>query len=125
MEREVNIKTTDRKFFQQYLRVLKPVLKPYLSNGELNVLGEILYYNNKYKSIDPKLRTKVVFDYDTKAEIMKSLNISQNTLANNLTSLRKKGYLVKGEVTKGLGIFPNEEYIIKYKFRINNGVEDK
>ena len=124
MERGVNINTNRRKFFQQFLRVLRPTLKPYLSNGEMNVLGEILYFNDKYKDIKEDLRKKLIFDYDTKAEIMENLSISANTLANNLTSLRKKAYLDNKTIRKGLDICPKDEFIMKYTFKIH-GVEDK
>jgi len=119
MEREVKIKTSKRKFFQQYLRVIKPILKPYLSNGELSVLGELMYYNDKYKDLDPKIKKKLLIDYDTKEDIMETLEISRNTLANTLTALRKGGYLKDRELSKAYQVYPGESFNINYKFIIN------
>ena len=122
MERGVKINTSKRKFFQQYLRVIKPILRPYLSNGELNVLGELMYYNDKYKGLDDKIRKTLLLDYDTKADIMENLDISQNTLANALTVLRKKEYLRDREIIhEDCKIMPNKKYTINYKFNINEG----
>ena len=120
MEREVKIKTSKRIFFQQYLRVIKSILKPYLSNGELKVLGELLYYNNEYKHLEKKIRKKIILDYDTKNEIIENLKISQNTLANALTVLRKSGYLVNGELREDVQVDLGGTYNLTYKFTIND-----
>ena len=121
MEKEVNISTNRRVFFQQYLRVIKPFLKPYLSNGELSVLGELMYYNDKYKDLDPKIKKKLLLDYDTKVDIMNSLKVSPNTLANALTKLRQGGYLVDRELSKVVNIIPEKNLTIKFKFDISEG----
>ncbi len=121
MEKEVKIGTNRRLFFQQYLRVVKPFIKPYLSNGELSVLGELMYYNDKYKDLDPTIKKKLLLDYDTKVDIMTNLSISQNTLANALTKLRQSGYLVDRELIKSLSITPGKDLTIKFKFDINEG----
>jgi hypothetical protein len=119
MEKEVNISTNRRVFFQQYLRVIKPFLKPYLSNGELSVLGELMYHNDKYKDLDPKIKKKLLLDYDTKVDIMSNLGISQNTLANVLTKLRQSGYLADREISKALNVTPDKSITIKFKFNID------
>ena len=121
MEKEVKIKTSKRIFFQQYLRVIKPILKPYLSNGELSVLGDLMYYNDKYKDLDPKIKKTLLLDYNTKADIMDNLGISQNTLANALTVLRKHLFLVDRVLRKDLEVLPNKSFNINYKFKINEG----
>lgn len=125
METGVNINTTKRKFFTQFLFTVRPILKPHLSKGELKVLGELLYFNDKYKDIELKTRSKLLLDYDNKVEITENLSISQNTLANTLTALRVKGYLKNNTITKGLGVFPEETHTVTYNFKINDGVEDK
>lgn len=119
-DKSLSINTESRVFFRQYLTVLKPVLKPHLTNGELSVLGELLYFNDKYKDIPVNLRGKIIFDHDTKINIINRLNISQNTFANILTSLRKKNYINDRKFTKGLDIHPDSSFSIKYKFNINN-----
>lgn len=119
MEKEIKIDTSRRVFFQQYLRVVKPFLKPYLSNGELSILGELMYYNDKYKDLDPKIKQKLLLDYDTKVDIMTNLSISQNTLANALTKLRKSGYLVDRELSKAVSVTPGKTLAIKFKFDID------
>jgi hypothetical protein len=118
MKKSITINTDKRKFFRQYLTILKPVLKPHLSNGELNVLGELLYFNNEHKDISLDIRNKIIFDHDTKIDITNNLNISQSTLGNILTSLRKKKYLIDNKFRKGLDIYPGKNIDINYKFNI-------
>jgi len=120
MESAVNITTDKRKFFRQYLNILKPVLKPHLINGELNVLGELLYYNNKYKDIAQKERMKLIFDYDTKVDIVDNLSISPGTLSNIITSLRRKKYLTDKSISKSIIIHPDKEFAFKYIFNIKD-----
>jgi hypothetical protein len=119
MRRGVKIKTNRRKFFQQYLRAIRPIIKPYLNNGELSVLGELMYFNDKYKDLEPEIRKKLLLDYDTKADIMENLKISQNTLANALTVLRKNMFLEDKALRKDLDISPGDEYSFGYKFKID------
>lgn len=120
MEKEVNITTDRRKFFKQFLFTVRPILKPHLSNGELKVLGELLYFNDKYKEIKPETRSKLLLDYDNKVEMVEALNISLHTLANTFTALRVKGYLKNNTVREDLGIFPEKEYELTYRFKIND-----
>ena len=121
MEREVKIETNRRLFFQQYLRIIKPFIKPYLSDGELGVLGELMYYNDKYKDLDPEIKKKLLLEYDTKIDIMSNLSISKNTLANALTKLRKSGHLLDRELAKNLNVTPGKSLSINFKFDINEG----
>lgn len=118
MEKKVPIKTDIDKFFIRYLHIVRPLLKPHLSNGELRVFSELLRINNEYKSIKPELRGKLLFDYDNKIIIMDRLGISYNTLGNIFMALRKKGYIIGNNIKKELAITPDKEFTISYKFVI-------
>lgn len=112
--------TDTRKFFKQYLNIIKPLLVPKLSNGELEILAELMYFNHKYKDIDPKMRGKLIFDYDNKIAIVDNLDTSLSTINNAITSLRKKEYL-KGTIIKPqLIVEPTEEFKLGFLFNIKD-----
>ena len=118
MEKDLVIETNRRMFFQQYLQVLKPLVNPTLTDGELRVLGELMYYSDKYKGFDSGIRKKLLLDYDTRIEIISTLDISSNTFANALTVLRKNGFLLDREVRPSYQINPDANYSVNFKFEI-------
>ena len=119
----VTIDSDTRKFFKQYLNVIKPLLSPKISNGELNILGELLYFNHVYRDIDEKKRGILIFDYDNKMDIIDNLDIPFTSFRNALTSLRKKGYIVNNRLKKELVINPGEQILVGFKFNLNDRVE--
>ncbi len=120
MERVIPITTNIKQFYKQYLNLLKPLLKTHLSNGEINVLAELLYHNYTLRDIPLKQRSVLLFDYDTKIEIMNSLNTTLNTIDNTFYILRKKGYINNNVLLDYLAVMPTKEYTLTYKFKIND-----
>lgn len=118
MESIIPIETDIRKFYKQYLNVIRPLLRPHLSTGELNVLAELMHSNYILKDIDPKLREKLVFDYDNVMDITENLNITYPGIQNIFSSLRKKDYLKGKTIKKSLLIEPTKEYKVTFKFNI-------
>jgi len=114
----INIKTDKEKFFLQYLNVIKPLLGSKLANQEIEVLSQLLYYNNEYKDLDVKARGIVIFDYDTRVKIMEKLDISYNTLGNNLLKLRKKGFVKGNTIKESLIVYPEKKMNINYNFTL-------
>ena len=112
MEKSVPIKTTENKFFRQYLELLNPLLR--LRGKELDVLPE-------------KHRWKLIFDYDTKTEIRTKLQLSDASLNNNLSALRKKGIIRKNKVSDSFLIHPSNYCKLTFSFNITeeNGVSSK
>jgi len=116
--KDIVISTDIRKFYKQYLNIIKPLLPQHISTGELNLLAELLYFENKYKDLEQSIRSKLVFDHDTKIDIMSNLDISYNTFGNLLSSLRTKDY-IKGRIIKqSLLVHPTDSYSINYTFKI-------
>jgi hypothetical protein len=122
----ININTNKRKFFRQALEIIK-TLSPInrLRNKELDVLAELLYFNDKYSNIPQELRWKIVFDYDTKMEIIKYLNIKDTDMYNILTSLRNKGVL-KGRTVEHTFGLTSDNPNIRFNFNLgsNDSAED-
>lgn len=91
----IPIVTTRLHFYKIALRILNPVLK--LSNMEMDVLASIMliYYANRGK--DAKRVEKNLLSYKSRVAIRSRLDISEASLNNNISYLRKKGILVKTE----------------------------
>lgn len=87
--RRIPIKTTESKFFRQLLELFR--IPPFnkLRSRELDVLGQILYQNNKYKSISTITRPLVVFSKEVRKEMRDTLEVSEDIFNNNLSGLRK------------------------------------
>lgn len=116
----IPIKTTEDKFYRQFLELFRS-LPPFsnLRTKELDVLGEILYQNNKYKNIAPKQRAIVVFDKDTRLEMRERLNMSVDIFNNNLSGLRKNKIINSdNRLIKFLeSLFFEEEYKLTFNFK--------
>lgn len=116
-----NIKTANlnvkiKNFFFRYIEFLKPFHK--LSTQHSTVLALLLYYHYKLSKeiTNNKILWKSVFDYDTKILITEELNMSNASLENVLTSLRKKKVIINKEISPLY--IPNLNNI-KEKFTIN------
>jgi predicted transcriptional regulator len=124
MEKIINISTKDSKFYRQYLEVIK-MISPInqLTNREIDVLSELLKMNNKLKGISDKNKTKIIFDYDSKMEMMSNLkDMSYYSFNNALTKLRKLGIIDKdNNISKSAMIYPDKVEQITFKFKIDEG----
>ena len=119
MEKNIPIKTTEDKFYRQYLELINPLLK--LRGKELDVLAQLLLYNNSLKDIPEEHRWKIIFDYDTKTKIRTELDLSDASMNNNLSALRKKGIIENNKVLKNFLVYPNGAVKITFNFDLKNG----
>lgn len=120
MERKViPIKTELRTFFRQYVHIMKPVFK--LNDRESDILGELMYFNYKYRELTEDIRYKIIFDYDTKVEIRVNLGITEASFNNGLTTLRKKGILVDNRLAGNLLVIPDSNrFSVTFLFSIKD-----
>jgi hypothetical protein len=116
MEKTVPLRTNKKVFFRQYVEILDPLVK--LRPKELDVLSELLYYNNEFKSIESKNRWRLIFDYDTKKEIAQNLKMSVASLGNNLSYLRKRGIIVDNKVVNNLLVYPGKTFKLTFDFEL-------
>jgi len=117
------IRTNTRDFFVQIMVVLGGI-PPFeeLSPREKELLGHLLYYNYKYRSIDEDLRCKLIFDYDTRLDIRSKMGISEFNFNNLKTSLTSKG-LISGKkilLHKSIMNITPENPKIIYNFIVND-----
>jgi hypothetical protein len=115
MTKIINIPTNKEKFFLQYLTLLTPIHK--LRHKEIEVLAQLMFYNDLYKHLEEEVRNKMVYDTDTKMRIRQKLKMTDSSFNNNLAELRKKKILVDNILSKGYQIFTNggsEELTFKF-----------
>lgn len=120
--KELNLTTNKRKFFRQYLELVK-IFKPFnkLRPKELDVLAEFLYLNNEYSAVPYEDRWKLIMHYDTKVGIKERLNMGDANFNNILSAFRNKGIMVDKRI--------EEKYLFNigqdFKFKINFQIADQ
>lgn len=120
-KKKVSLKTDLKSFFRQYLEILKPLHS--ITSRECDVLSRLLYYEFIYRDYPEKIKSKAIFDYDTKLEIREELGMSKYQLLNIFKSLRKKGAIKNDTIDKAYRVYPTEDFAIIYQFDITDGVQ--
>jgi hypothetical protein len=116
---DINIPTNKNKIFKQYLSILNPILSVRkLTKIEIDVLGTIMFIDNKYSHLTKDQRNTILFNKLTKDKIRQSLNnLSLASYNNVLTSLRKKQMISNRELLITIPII-NNEVQINYKLKL-------
>lgn len=119
MKREIKITTDKKKFFRQYVEVIRPFIGV-SSKRTLDVLSLLLYHNDQKKSItNLKDRWIVLFDYDVRMEIVQELKITMNIFNNQLLELRKKGLIKAGnKLDESILVYPEDSLELSIQFTI-------
>lgn len=117
MEKIINIPQVDElTFFESYLEILssfKPISQ--LRGKERTLLAVLMYYNNKYKSIDRVDRNKIIFNTDTREEMRTILGCTPGTFNNNMSVLRKHKILNgENELGDTYIVYPDKVNTIKF-----------
>jgi hypothetical protein len=119
VERVIPIRSKDTDtFYKQYLTIIRPLLPVPIRDGELDVLAQLLKYNNMYRGLGPKERKVLIFDYDNVNRILNKLGISRSSFNNYMTSLRKKNYIIDNTIKESLVIFTNEDHSYTFEFKL-------
>jgi biotin operon repressor len=91
--KEVNLKVNDLVTFAlQYLAFINPF--NHLSDGEKEILARIMTSYSAFLEEDT-IREKLLLDYEVKTDIITELDITEARLNNVISSLRKKGVIIK------------------------------
>jgi len=112
---ELVIKTTEDKFFRQYLEVLKsvsPLSK--LNKTQLDILSELLRLSYVYEGESRKWEK--VFSRESRASIREKLSLSVQSFNNGLSSMRSLGIIVNNSIPEKLCVYPEGDVILTYKF---------
>jgi hypothetical protein len=125
----VEIVTTKEKFFREYLILKKPVIesilwkinrkKTSLSDMPLQILAELLYYNDQYKDEPEERKWGIVFSRDVRMNIANKLELKEHQLNNYLSHLRAIKILEGRTIRDIFIVYPNEGRELSFKFRLN------
>lgn len=125
MKQNYKFDSTERSFFLMYLELMSGVQYPIstLRRQERRVLAELMYMNyhlsKDYKDRDDHKKWVILFDYDTKLTMRERLSMSDQTFANSLTVLRKKGLLSSDNYLHSkLRLYPDEKNVLTFEFNI-------
>jgi hypothetical protein len=130
----IPIKVDERKLFRYYTYLLasfKPLSE--VRKQERDVLAELMYSNytiaKGFKNRENPDKWKLIFSYENKKQIEETLKISDSTLANCLTSLRKHGMIEDNQLRKAFRIYPDDEgfsltFNLKLEDATGKGTED-
>ena len=129
----VEIVTTKEKFFREYLILKKPVIesilwklnrrKTSLSDIPLQILAELLFYNDQYKDEPEDRKWGFVFSREIKLNIAKKLGLKEHHLNNYLSHLRAIKVLEGKTIRDIFIVYPNEGRELSFKFRLNGHTE--
>ena len=124
----IEIKTTEDKFFLQYLTLKRPIIniiltkinhKPtFLHDIPMHVLAELLWLNHKYDILAEDEKWKKVFNKDSKGHITKKLNMTDHKLNVYFYQLRKIKIL-NGRKINRLFIVKALDHNLSFKFIFN------
>lgn len=111
---EAKFKANLQNFFKFYVSLLNPLLK--LTKREQEVLSVLLliYYTNLS---NPQVDT-LIFSQPIKRQIRAHLNLSEPSLNNSMTILRKKEVIKDNKINRNLLKFPEDN-----KININYTIE--
>jgi hypothetical protein len=126
MERVLPIPSNSKKlFFRRYVELIGPVLGLGQRKRTLDVLALLLYFNDKYKAIeDLEIRCKIIFNYDTRIEILNELGINTSILNNCFTELRKHKLISnKNVINKNIIIYAVPEFKLTFNMTLNEEEE--
>ena len=126
----LEINTTDKDFFLEYLVLKKPVLEMILSTINkkkinlnpklLHVFALLLYYNYVYSEYEDDVKWKMVFDHSTKQQIMNEVKINDSHLNTYISMMRNMHLLTGKEISKPFIFYPEEGYELTFKFIIKD-----
>jgi hypothetical protein len=116
----IPIKTNMDMFFVVLLTLMNkfPPIKG-LTAKEIEVVAEIMYQNYKYKEVDIKRRHFIIFSTDNRVEMKNRLGITEGSLNDYFSRLRRKKILSKNnQMLPFLNIIPDKNYELNIKFSI-------
>ena len=94
----IPIKTTRDKFYRQVLEVLgnvPPINK--LRPKEKDVLAELMYQFDNYKSYPEQHRRTIIYSNDNRKVMREKIGIGADSFNNNISILRRHKILIKND----------------------------
>jgi len=126
----IEIKTSKEKFFLEYLVLKKPVIdniltrynngnKKTLSDAPRRVLAQLLYFNDKFRSMEDSKRYANTFSKETKNQICDNLNIKEHYLNIYISQLRKLKIIDGKRIKNIFVIYAEDSHMLNFTFKLN------
>jgi len=107
MKKVVSIEeATEESLFRAYVQLIQPILK--LRSREVDVFAQLLYLNNKKKSLPDVDRFDLIFSTKYRKSMAIDLDIKPEVLQNCFSELRKKNLIINNAIPKGYWVFPTD-----------------
>lgn len=120
MQKIIHIREIDTvRFFLAYLEIIacnNPI--KLLAKGEKKLLAIIMYYNNKYKTLDKKDRHELIFSTSKRKEIMSLCKITEGVFNNYISQFRKHNIMLDNTINEEYEVFPDDNNEIIFKIPI-------
>jgi AraC-like DNA-binding protein len=110
----------EQSLFRAYVELIQPILS--LTNREIAVFAQLLMLNNQKQTLAPADRFEIIFGTKSRKAMAADLNMSEPTLQNIFSELRKKRVIVNNTIPKGFWVYPKEgtlELIFNLKLKSN------
>lgn len=122
--KSLNLNVELKTLFKLWLDITYTFHK--LTRQQIEVLSLLLYhhYSLQQEITNKKILWKMVFDYETKNKIKKEVDISDASLQNVLTSLRKRGIISSNQIVSTyIPIIEkdNKNFKVVFNFNIIDG----
>lgn len=114
MEKKVPLRTSRELFYKQLLELLNPILK--LRKKELLTLAEILKLNDNLYNVPKEHRGKLLLNSDSRKSIRTTLSMTEASLNNNLSAIKKKKLLDESGLKPFLDIPYNPSFKLIFDF---------
>jgi DNA-binding MarR family transcriptional regulator len=117
----INIPTSLHNLYKHYLTILKPINK--LGTKEIELLAYMMYLNEieKENILKAEDRWNKIFSYDGRIKIRDKLDMSEYSLNNYITALRKKGLIIDNQIPDKYipDIEKTDKFQLIFNFKIN------
>ncbi len=117
MEKRIPLKTDRHLFYKQLLQLLNPILK--LRKNELVTLAEIMQLNNTLINVPREHRIQLLLNTQNRKDLRTKLKFTEANFNNNLSSLKKKGYITDFGLKQFLDIPYNPSLKLIFEFNSN------
>ena len=120
----LKVQTNNEHYFRFLLEVLS-AFNPFnkLRNSQKDLFAELLKYNYKYKDVPKEERFILILGHTVRQKICSKLGVSKANIDNNISLLRKMGFITQDNQIPDKFLFPYKApFIIEFKEEQN---EDK
>ena len=120
--KKLTIPVNNKTFFTKYLLLFNEMFN--LRPAALEVFSRLLYWNDKYRNVSKEDKDLLLFNKVTRSKILQDIDMSRASMDNQLTYLRKKGFLLGNSINPKYEIFYETHKDVLFSFRLKEDEND-